>query len=342
MQHTDTKLPTLAPSRLRRHAASIAAVLLFMVVLGVVAYRVTRQPTTPTPLSIAMNPWPGYEFATLAEHLGYFREEGVDVRLLELSSLGDARRAFERGQADGFFGTITEVLHSREQSTRQAQIILVVDYSDGADVILAAPHIKSVAELRGHRVGIEAGSLNAFVLYRALELSGIAWDEVTTVHVAALDMPAAMAQGKVDAVVAYPPMSLEISQAGAVQQIFTSKDIPGEVVDILAVDASVLRDRKAALQAFCRAFHRAQQYATANPDAAYAVMAARQRITPQEFRQSLQQGIRIVTADQQARYFIPGGKLQKATSDTQRALRLSRQLQQDLDPATVTADLHSN
>lgn len=321
---------------------AVAMILLVAAFAGTYAYVTTQRPAPSRQFSVALNPWPGYEFATLAAHLGYFRDEGLDVRLLELSSLGDARRAFEHGQADAFFGTITEVLHSREQTSRHAQIVSVVDYSDGADVILAAPHIKTAADLRGQRVGIEAGSLNAFVLYRALELNNIPWDQVQIVHVTALDMPSAMAQGKVDAVVAYPPMSLEVARTNPVNEVFTTRQIPGEVVDILAFDAEFLISRQPEVEAFCRAFHRAQQYAQANPDSAYAIMAARQRISPEEFRQALHDGVRIVGTAEQAPYFGPSGKLHQIAVSTARALRLTRQLKHDVDLTSLTADLNSN
>ncbi len=45
------------------------------------------------PIRIGTNPWPGYEFLHLADELGYFEEEGVEVRLVELTSNGDVRRA---------------------------------------------------------------------------------------------------------------------------------------------------------------------------------------------------------------------------------------------------------
>ncbi|MCX5690211.1 MAG: ABC transporter substrate-binding protein, partial [Planctomycetota bacterium] len=121
-----------------------------------------RNPV-PEPLRIGLNPWPGYEFASLAAAKGYFEVEGVDARLLELSSLGDCRRAFERGQVDGFFGTLIEVLESDARLKRNSQVVCVVDYSDGADSIIARKPISSVAELRGKRVAIESGSVNVLV-----------------------------------------------------------------------------------------------------------------------------------------------------------------------------------
>ena len=52
------------------------------------------------PLTVGFNPWPGYEFVYLAEELGYYDKLGLDVKLVELSSLGDVSRSFAKGQID--------------------------------------------------------------------------------------------------------------------------------------------------------------------------------------------------------------------------------------------------
>jgi NitT/TauT family transport system substrate-binding protein len=296
-------------------------------------------PRPLTPLRLAINPWPGYEFATLAREKGFFADEGVDVRLVELSSLGDSRRAFERGQTDGFFGTVTEVLHSREQSDRQAQIVLVCNYSDGADVVLAAPGITTPAELRGKRIGVENGSINLFVLARCLEKAGVAWSEVETVHLAAIEMPAAIAKGDVDAVVAYPPASIEILSAGTARPIFSSREIPGEIVDILAIDSEVIATRRADIDAFRRAFHRAQRFTLDHPEEAYRIMAARVRISPEDFGAALSDGIHLVDEQGQTAFLGADGTLARVVETTQRVLREIGQLTGKSDSRRAIANV---
>jgi NitT/TauT family transport system substrate-binding protein len=304
--------------------ALVMAMLSMMGLAGWAGWRAMRPQRAE--LRVAINPWPGYEFATLAREKGYFRDEGVAVRLLDLSSLGDCVRAFERGQADGFFGTVTEVLRSREQSSRGAKVVLAADYSEGADVIMAVPSIATVADLKGARVGIESGSMTAYMLARALEKHGLAWNDVETVHMAALDMADAIASGKVEAVVTYPPLSVDISRRGNAKEIFTSREIPGEVVDVLAFDEQTVADRAEAIRGFIRAFHRAQDYAKANPEEAWRIMAARERITPEEFRDSITNGVRVLQRADQPEFIGEGGRLQRLMLDTDRLLRRIGQL----------------
>ena len=309
----------------RKIAGWFARILAVLTAAGIWKAIQLRSPA-PAPLRVALNPWPGYEFATLALVKGFFHQEGVEVKLLELSSLGDCRRSFERGQADGFFGTLIEVLQSDAQVQRRAEVVCVVDYSDGADCILARDPIRSVTQLRGKRVAVENSTLNVLVLARALELSGLTWSDVTVVHMAAVQMPAAFAAGKVDAVVTYPPMSIDITGQGNVTQVFSSAQIPREIVDVLAFDPQVLKERKADVDAFVRAFFKAQDYAAVHKSESYAIMAARERITPEEFEAALSSGIRLIGRDRQHEFMGPGGSLEATFKATRRILEAAGQL----------------
>lgn len=166
-------------------------------------------------LRIATNPWPGYEFLHLAQMLGYYEEYGVQVKLLELASLNDARVSFERGQADGFTGTLIEVLMARQFSSRQPRIVLVTDYSNGGDLLIAKASIADLDGLREKRVGVEPGTLNLYLLQRALETQGMKLSDVQLVGMNQEAMAPAMAADELDAAVTYPPSRSACSKAPA-------------------------------------------------------------------------------------------------------------------------------
>jgi ABC-type nitrate/sulfonate/bicarbonate transport system substrate-binding protein len=140
-------------------------------------------------LRVAVNPWPGYSFVYLAEEKGYFQEEGVSVRLIELASLADGRRVFEQGQADVMCCTLVEVLSTNESSGEDpAQIISAVDYSDGSDMLLACPDVKSLEAIRGCRIGVEPESVDGLSVFLALSSIGLTMEDVTLVALAQSEM----------------------------------------------------------------------------------------------------------------------------------------------------------
>ena len=94
-------------------------------------------------------------------------------------------------------------------------------------------------ETAGKPVAVESGALGAFVLSRALALNGMQAGDVTVVHLESNEQPSAFEKGQVDGAVTFDPYRAQLLQAGAVT-LFDSTQIPGEIVDLIAVRASVL------------------------------------------------------------------------------------------------------
>ncbi len=320
MKHNTSDTPTIKAIRTGYRFPVLGTLFAVLVVACVAAAVLLTggRPKSP-PLRIAINPWPGYEFATLARELGYFEQEGVAVKLIELSSLDDSRRALERGQVDGMFSTLVEVI-SYGQNGRRAEIALIADASDGADVILARSEFTSIADLRGKRIAVEAASLNEVVLMRALSQAGLTWNDVQVVYMPALEMPRAFTEAQIDAAVCYPPMSVRIAEQGA-REVFSTRDIPGIILDALAFDDQAFRTRSRDIAAFRKAFFRAMEYSLANPDTTYPIMAARQGITAEQFREVLTSGITLINEAKQKEYFGSGGKLQASINQINKDLR---------------------
>ena len=254
------------------------------------------------PLRIALIRWPPFEFLHLAQEKGYFAQEGVEVRLIEFVAVNDTQRAFEHDKIDGGTFSLFQVLQNRDQLKRKMQVPLVIDFSDGADLLLARPAIADVRALRGRRVGVTLSPLDIFFLTRALELHGMTLQDVSLVYVRTADMSEALRKGKVDAITAYPPNSTEVESAGLARPIFSSSRIPGEIVDVLALDEAVIRERPDDVAAVIRAFYRAVRFTQEHPEEAWQIMSARERVTPEEFRGALQTGITLVPLADQKKF----------------------------------------
>jgi len=98
----------------------------------------------PVPLRLGMSPWPGNEFLFLAAAKGFFAAEGVEVRLIEATSLGDVLSAFDRAEIDGMTGTLADVLESRDRTERAPRAFMALGTSSGTDVILARGGVVTV------------------------------------------------------------------------------------------------------------------------------------------------------------------------------------------------------
>jgi NitT/TauT family transport system substrate-binding protein len=133
-------------------------------------------------------------------------------------------------------------------------------------------------------------------------------------------MGGALQSGAVCAAVTYPPASDAIVAAGQARPIFSSAEIPGEVVDVLAFDAGVLASRRHDVDAFVSAYDAALAWTAGHRDEACRIMAAPERIPPAALRASLDEGLELVSPSQQAAYFAPGGTLARVVAATSRLL----------------------
>lgn len=275
----------------------------------VVAFALSACSEAPTePLRLGINPWPGYGALFLAADKGYFDDEGIDVELVELSSLADVRRAFERGQVDGMASSLVEVLESARSGVRDPVIALMADHSNGADVVLAREGVTDIASLRGQRVGLETGTLNQFILARALAKGGLSLTDIVVVNLPQLAMGEAVAAGSVDAIVSYPPISANVMRGGLVTEIFSSKEIPGEVADVVSFDREIVSQRSGDVDAFVRAWGRAVAFSEENPKEAYELIGRHIGMSSGEMAEAFL-GIEVIAADRQAEFLRADGPL---------------------------------
>lgn len=303
--------------------------------LAVVSGLACARPSEP--VRIAISPWPGYELLQLAQDEGFFAEEGADVRLVELRSLVDARRAYERDQVDGLAGTLLELILLRAHTDRPPVAVLVPSYGRGADVVLARPQIEDVSGLRGRRVGLDPATVNLLVLDRALDLAGLALEDVVRVAVDPLRMSRALARDDVDAVVAYPPVSHQIERDHDVRRLFRATDMEEELIDVVMLAPSVIEERPEEIDALVRGFARAVRFLEEQPDRALSLMAVHERMDPALLASAMEQDVAVVPLSRQRRYLSRDGIVPRALPAVERLLREAGHLHRSQVPLEEAA-----
>ena len=198
--------------------------------LASIAVYLDNDPNRFQPLSFATNHWLGYEPLYVTSDIGLIDEELLE--LYTLTSTTDVFRALRHGEIDGAALTLDEVLLLVSEGL-PLTIIGVADVSDGADAVLLSNRHPVDADLNGMRIAYEGNVLGAFLVARLLELKGLTKDDVTLLVAEPHQHASLLADDKIDVSVTYEPFVSRLSSGTHV--IFTSKDIPGEIVDVLAV-----------------------------------------------------------------------------------------------------------
>jgi len=274
---------------------SLRTIRLFVVLAGVALLALvsgcTREPETA--LRIGTNVWIGSEPLYLARELGYL--DPAVVQLVEYPSASEVLRAYRNQAIDGMVISLDE-LFGLAVDGLQPRTILVVDVSHGADVVVGRPGMKSMQDLKGKSVAVESGALGAFVLSRALTLNGMQSSDVNVVHLESNEQPKAFEAGKVDGAVTFDPYRDKFLKMGATT-LFDSTQIPGEIVDLVAVRAPVISKQPKAVQALLAGWFRATDYMTRDPKDAAQRMGKRLQVSGEQFLAS-QKGLHVPTRDE--------------------------------------------
>ncbi|HET7032039.1 MAG TPA: ABC transporter substrate-binding protein, partial [Casimicrobiaceae bacterium] len=250
-----------------------------------------REPDTP--LRIGTNVWIGSEPLYLARELGKF--DSATVQLVEYPSASEVLRAYRNQAIDGMVISLDE-LFGLAADGLDPRVIVVVDVSHGADVVVGRGGMKSMSDLKGKSVAVESGALGAFVLSRALALSGMQASDVNVVHLESNEQPSAFEKGEVDGAVTFDPYRAQFLQAGA-KILFDSTQIPGEIVDLLAVRASAIQKRPKAVQALLAGWFAAIDYIARDPKDAAHRMGIRQQTSGEQFLEA-QKGLHVPSRDE--------------------------------------------
>ena len=253
-----------------------------------------RRPDPP--MRIGTNVWIGSEPLYLARELGALDPKAV--QLVEYPSATEVLRAFRNQAIDGMVISMDElfVLAIDELKPR---VILVTDVSNGADAVVGRPQMRTMHDLKGKRVAVESGALGAYVLSRALALSGMQAADVAIVHLESNEQPNAFKNGRVDGAVTFDPYRTQLLEAGATT-LFDSRRMPNEIVDVIAVRDTVLENQPAAVRALLAGWFRAIDYLQREPQDAAKRMGVRQQTSGEQFLQSLR-GLHIPTREENLR-----------------------------------------
>jgi NitT/TauT family transport system substrate-binding protein len=236
-------------------------------------------------LTIAYSDWPGWVAWDIAFQKGWFKEEGVDVEL-KWFEYSPSMEAFSAGKVDAVTMTNGDALVTGSSGAASVAI-LINDYSNGNDMIVAKAGIKSIADLKGKKIGVEVGLVDHLLLLKGLESAHMTEKDVKIVNLKTDETPQALKSGQVDAIGAWQPNSgAALKEVPGSTPIYTSANAPGLIYDVLAVNPKSLTERKADWKKVVKVWFRIASFIKdeKNVDEAAKIMAARVSLAPDAYK----------------------------------------------------------
>jgi len=192
---------------------------LWLVIAGVLSLGAAQAASAPSvKIAIGGRSFIAYLPLTIAEQRGYFKAAGLDETSIDFKGGSKALQAVVGGSADVVMGYYD---HTIEMQAKGKNLKAIVEVDRYPGIVLAVrsdlnPPVKTVAQLKGHTVGVTApGSSTNFFLNYLLVKAGVKPSQVSVIGVgAAATAVAAIEHKQIDALVNLDPAITLLKKRG--------------------------------------------------------------------------------------------------------------------------------
>lgn len=234
----------------------------------------TAVAAAATPVTLGIVPWIGYGPIYVAAAKGFFAQQGLSVKLVNFDDPGTIPGAIYSGQVTAGTLTYDQVVGTNAKGWL-LKVVMPIDYSAGADAMVSTDDITSISQLKGLKVAYPPLTPSDFLLGYALQQAGLSKSDVTSVNVPAEGVPGVMIGGSTKVGVTYEPNVSGILNADGGKKfhvLFSSKQAPGLITDVLVVTPKTITKEPAMITGFIKAFVEGEKYMNTNPADAYGIV----------------------------------------------------------------------
>ncbi len=243
----------------------------------------------PTQMKIATVVWIGYGPFYVAEALDLYKKYNLKVSLQVFNDPALIPAAIASGAVDGGMLTYDQVV-GQVAAGRNMKVVMPIDYSNGGDAIVADGSITKVADFKGKKIGYNPLSPSDFLLSYALKTAGMTEKDITPVSMTPEAVPAAMASGQLPIGVTYEPSLSQILGQGGGKKfkvVFSSKNAPGLIADVLVFDDKVIKAKPAQITGVMQAYLDGMAYMKAKPAEAHKIIGKFMGVSAAEVKEQL-------------------------------------------------------
>jgi NitT/TauT family transport system substrate-binding protein len=258
-------------------------------------------PLSQDPIKIGTYLWPGSYWVDVAFDKGWFAEAGLNVQRVDVDrkyfTSMDAVAAGEL-HAMGFsqYDLVRHVAAGQDLTG-----IIAIDYSEGAEALVAKPGIHQLQDLRGKKLALHRGTYLEYLLSVVAQRNNVSLDEITLLDRSGDDALADFTAGRVDAVLVWEPYGSNAKAAGGVQ-IFSTADFPGLTYSVFTLRTDFIKAHPREVKALVDVWHRTDHYLREHPQEACEIVS-RLFKEPLSYAQDLLHSDRILDVADNRRAF---------------------------------------
>ncbi len=305
--------PSRSPARARvarRAFVGVAWTLGWAVVWGCMLMMFANR-AHAAPLTLAVSNGPVSLPIYVADARGFFKDEGLDLRLRACDSGRECYQWLADGKVD--VATAAELLVATSSEAHRDLAIIATISASSYQIKLVARRSAKIAEapqIRGKRIGTVPGSSAQYFLDNWLVYNDIDPASVTVVGLAPDKLAQALQARDVDAIAIWEPLASTVALAlGGDAVTFASPRVYTQHFNLVAA-RSAIDHREEDIARLLRALIHAQRVIQEQPDATRALLAERLHLPPalsagllddQDYRVRLDQSL-VTTMQSEARW----------------------------------------
>jgi len=199
---------------------------------------------------------------------------GIKINVVQLNDYIESINQYTAGQFDGCTMTNMDALTIPAAGGVDTTALILGSYSEGNDGVVMKGVGKTLKDLKGQQIYLPELSVSHYLLVRGLEKAGLAEKDVTVVNTSDADIVSAFATPKVQAAVAWNPQLSVIKGTPDTTEVFSSSQVPGELIDMMVVNTETLKDNPALGKALTGAWYEMMAKMKVQDKAVLSEMAA--------------------------------------------------------------------
>lgn len=163
----------------------------------------------------------------------------ISIDLVQVNDYIESVNQYTSGNVDGCAMTNMDALTLPAASGVDSTALIINDYSDGNDGIVLKGS-DDLADIEGRKVNLVQFSVSHYFLARALDSVGLTERDIETVNTSDADIVGVFVNDDVQAVAAWNPQLMSIADMPNANVVFTSHEIPREILDMMVVNTDTL------------------------------------------------------------------------------------------------------
>lgn len=169
------------------------------------------------------------------------KKYGITIKVTQINDYVTSINKFSDGTYDGCVMTNMDAMTMPAASGVDTTALILGDYSNGNDAVVLK-NSTDINDIKGRTVNLVEFSVSHYLLLRALGKNSLSARDIKIQNVSDADVVPLMKKPSITAATLWnPQLSFIIGQAPNIHKVFTSKQIPGEIIDMLAVNTAVLK-----------------------------------------------------------------------------------------------------